>query len=248
MENVTDTKDTTSISPINKDTKYSKGLHSKRTEYLYLKSEKLSFALYKITEFIDDSEPLKYKIRDLSLSLVLVVASLQEHNKTSDVVVLKKALSVIKGIKSFLVVARGQSFLGDMNFSVLMKEFLDLEGTLEGVTNEPVLDLAVPLSLPVTSVQSRGRKEQVVLSGDEGFRHTVASPKLNHDRRRQIVDFLGTVGPSGSQSSYSIKEIATVIPGCSEKTIQRELSALVASGSVKRVGERRWSRYSLQEA
>jgi len=31
----------------------------------------------------------------------------------------------------------------------------------------------------------------------------------------------------------------------SEKTIQRELQALVATGAVKKEGERRWTRYSL---
>lgn len=41
----------------------------------------------------------------------------------------------------------------------------------------------------------------------------------------------------------SIKEIAAVIKGCSEKTIQRELGALIEQGLVRKVGERRWSVY-----
>jgi Fic family protein len=43
----------------------------------------------------------------------------------------------------------------------------------------------------------------------------------------------------------TIRDITSVITDCSEKTIQRDLSALVASGVLKREGERRWSKYAL---
>lgn len=45
----------------------------------------------------------------------------------------------------------------------------------------------------------------------------------------------------------SIKEIAAVVKGCSEKTIQRELGALIERGLVRKVGERRWSVYLPRE-
>jgi len=45
------------------------------------------------------------------------------------------------------------------------------------------------------------------------------------------------------KKSLSIKEIAAVIKGCSEKTIQRELALLIGQGLVRKVGERRWSLY-----
>ncbi len=45
------------------------------------------------------------------------------------------------------------------------------------------------------------------------------------------------------KKSLSIKEIAAVVTDCSEKTIQRELGALIAQGLVRKVGERRWSLY-----
>lgn len=41
----------------------------------------------------------------------------------------------------------------------------------------------------------------------------------------------------------SIKDIAAVVKGCSEKTIQRELGSLIEQGLVRKVGERRWSLY-----
>lgn len=44
----------------------------------------------------------------------------------------------------------------------------------------------------------------------------------------------------------SIKDIAARIRGCSEKTIQRELNALVYDNVIERIGEKRWSRYVLR--
>ena len=44
----------------------------------------------------------------------------------------------------------------------------------------------------------------------------------------------------------SIKDIATRIRGCSEKTIQRELNALLYDNVIERIGEKRWSRYVLR--
>ncbi|NBD73640.1 DeoR family transcriptional regulator [Patescibacteria group bacterium] len=59
------------------------------------------------------------------------------------------------------------------------------------------------------------------------------------DRRAQILGLLQR------KDSVSIKDVTEVITDCSEKTIQRELLALVESGVLKKEGERRWSRYSL---
>lgn len=57
------------------------------------------------------------------------------------------------------------------------------------------------------------------------------------ERAERILDYIRR------QGSVSIKEIASTIKGCSEKTIQRELISLIQAGLVRRVGERRWSHY-----
>lgn len=62
-------------------------------------------------------------------------------------------------------------------------------------------------------------------------------PKGQSERTQRILDYIRLKG------SVSIKEIASTIKGCSEKTIQRELISLIQEGLVRRVGERRWSHY-----
>jgi DeoR/GlpR family transcriptional regulator of sugar metabolism len=59
------------------------------------------------------------------------------------------------------------------------------------------------------------------------------------DRRDAVLSVIQNKG------SVSIKDISTLIRGVSEKTIQRELGALIESGVVVKRGERRWSTYSL---
>jgi hypothetical protein len=45
------------------------------------------------------------------------------------------------------------------------------------------------------------------------------------------------------KKEVSIKDISIAFSDCSEKTIQRELNTLVAQGQIKKIGEKRWSRY-----
>lgn len=75
-------------------------------------------------------------------------------------------------------------------------------------------------------------KPQTVLSSSFQMR--------KHGRREQILAlFVKGV-------DVSIKDIATRIRGCSEKTIQRELNALLYDNIIERIGEKRWSRYVLR--
>jgi len=61
--------------------------------------------------------------------------------------------------------------------------------------------------------------------------------KGQQERVERIRDFVL------KNKGVSIKDIAQVVQGCSEKTIQRELAVLIQQGVIKKVGERRWSLY-----
>jgi hypothetical protein len=60
------------------------------------------------------------------------------------------------------------------------------------------------------------------------------------EKRRESI--LGIVRSKGA---VTIKDVSLTMREVSEKTIQRELLALVDEGILKKEGERRWSRYSL---
>ena len=76
-------------------------------------------------------------------------------------------------------------------------------------------------------------------SGEKGHIKDNVSDIHIKDRRDTILSVIKNKGKA------SIKDISTLIRGVSEKTIQRELLALISLGVVTRQGERRWSTYSL---
>lgn len=71
--------------------------------------------------------------------------------------------------------------------------------------------------------------------------YEVKSPvDMRKINRRNLI--LNTIKKKGS---VMIKDLSPVIKGCSDKTIQRELSALIKSGLVVKEGKRRWSVYKI---
>ncbi len=96
-------------------------------------------------------------------------------------------------------------------------------------------------------VQEKGEKEKVsthtmIMEHATKQPTTLASSfqMRKHSRREQILAlFVKGV-------DVSIKDIASRIRGCSEKTIQRELNALLYDNVIERIGEKRWSRYVLR--
>jgi uncharacterized protein YceH (UPF0502 family) len=64
-------------------------------------------------------------------------------------------------------------------------------------------------------------------------------PKKEGSRRERISSVLS------EKKDTTIKDIVSSFPDISEKTLQRELNDMVESGLLRRLGERRWSRYEL---
>lgn len=64
-----------------------------------------------------------------------------------------------------------------------------------------------------------------------------ASLPESADRRSGILAVIDARGKA------TVKDIAGVVTGCSEKTLQRELNTMIAEGVVRKVGERRWTTY-----
>lgn len=89
-----------------------------------------------------------------------------------------------------------------------------------------------------TTVKKDTNTMSVTGQGAQGLSSTFQMRKQS--RRDQILGlFVRGV-------DVSIKDIAARIKGCSEKTIQRELNALLEDNLIDRIGEKRWSRYVLR--
>ncbi len=77
--------------------------------------------------------------------------------------------------------------------------------------------------------------------GQNDKRHQkIADIVLKNERRSTIIKIIKDNGEVG------IKDITEAIKNVSGKTIQRELTTLVVEGILKKIGNKRWSRYTIK--
>jgi hypothetical protein len=163
-------------------------------------------------------------------------------------------LADIFGLLSAMRLSVTQQFVSKENAGVLLAEYeLLAEKIAAGSRLSPFIsheEFTLPplpsseesrsLMAPRTSVgglgsikDNKGQKDNekdIVKNGEESKGHS-----------RRTTAILELVR---KHKSLSIRDIAKVIKGCSEKTIQRELALLISEGLLVKHGERRWSVYS----
>ena len=70
--------------------------------------------------------------------------------------------------------------------------------------------------------------------------------KIIKDRTNNSFNFNGaTISDIKNSVNMLSDSQASILASCGEKTLQRELVSMVSDGILKRVGEKRWSKYSL---
>ncbi|MDE1874683.1 MAG: hypothetical protein KGI79_01815 [Patescibacteria group bacterium] len=229
--------------------------------FIYKKTEKLVTAVYMITNFIKDNEPLKWKIRDAALSLLELNLDWGSVSLSERRDLLKEYRALALEIVSFSSIAHHSGLISEMNFSILAREFENLVSTMERDENKReseqtvildpgFFDTAEPEPLKrddkgQSSRTSISPKTQVAIAPVQvqKMSRTPEKPERTMEskdsRQATIIKLLS------KKSGLNIKDFAEIIKGVSEKTIQRELLAMVAAGVLKKEGERRWSTYSL---
>jgi len=85
----------------------------------YTKTDKLITALYMVTDIIDKDEPLRNKLRTLGIEILSDISS-----RPSNICI------KISEIMSFLDIASAMDIISGMNFSILKKEFLELNQSI----------------------------------------------------------------------------------------------------------------------
>jgi hypothetical protein len=242
--------------------------------YIHKKSQKLITAIYLVTDFLKDNEPLKWKIRGQGLSLLSYNLSLVNAFTADKKLILDNISSVCLEIISMIEIGYVAGIISSMNFSILKKEFIDLINLIEEkenpknlgsnyVLSESFLKVEQDLLKDVSETQTsneiskghnnKGQQNVLnkmslkspysnVLNQETRNSNSVNTGSLRTDKNDRQIVIINTLK---KMKEVTIKDLLSVISDCSEKTIQRELLALVAKGVLKKTGERRWSRYSL---
>ena len=247
------------------------------------KSERLSSAVYLITSFFSDQEPIKWKLRTLSSDLISLSIIVKDNLSKDREVVNLKIRNILLETISLLSIVRNVGLVSDTNYSLLHGEFLkyiDLLNIPIGLLNK---DNNLALTTDFFNVDSQNDKtpeytgktllidknDEVLQERnsqelanratniDKGHLSRLSSHDIDIVRNTGNLKDFGVVSVKKNsrqsiivailkrKKEIMIKDISPLISGCSEKTIQRELSEMVRAGVLKKVGEKRWSRYSL---
>ncbi|MBI2673985.1 MAG: hypothetical protein HYX23_01760 [Candidatus Zambryskibacteria bacterium] len=192
------------------------------------KPEKLASAIYLITGFLNDQEPLKWKLRLLVSEFVSLTVSRQERQVMSSA-----ARDLILNIKSFLSIAKNVGLISAENNDLMQEELTKYIGTIDYPLS--IGDL-LHVESPKPDIKRLHEGSEVK---DKPLREFGAVSVKKNSRQNIIITFLKR------KKEAMIKDISPLIGNCSEKTIQRELSAMIKAGVLRKMGEKRWSRYSL---
>ncbi|HEY4476965.1 MAG TPA: DeoR family transcriptional regulator [Candidatus Paceibacterota bacterium] len=216
------------------------------------RANKLVAAMYLVTNFLDDLDQIKWKLRHKSLDLKVNLTLGVKDAPTPSVWPIETILSDIAEIISLIDIAVLDRRASAMNFSILRQGYVDLQTESENYINgdwykEAWLPIGSQASLagarkevklPIGSLTSPNKTAKLGQNQRKDATLPIGSVASSSPRREKIVDFI-------KQHDWSsIKEIAKSITEVSSKTVQRELSELVRMGKLKKTGERRWSRYS----
>lgn len=216
-----------------------------RRVFIYKKSERLAKAIHLIAPAFAQSVSLRNRID--SIAIGLVDAAILPHSAA------RAALSrELLALSSVLSIARTGGILSPMNAELIAREaHLLLQEIAAYEEPRLFLDDAPSLSMIAKSAVTQGASQvsrtpkrdnaDTPATAPQGQTKVLSDIHIK-DRRQSILSVIK------DKKRVSIKDISTIIRGVSEKTIQRELIALIASGSIRKEGERRWSTYSLPGA
>lgn len=272
--------------------------------YVVRKAEKLTTALYLVTDILRDMEPLKWKAREASIDVLSEISVVTTSSQSEKISTLRLVIKKIERIMSFLDIAASSHMMTEMNASVLKREYAALKEGVEAewyraqehskvLLSERFFDVpkdvlqieeqqapiretrtepsptvpkveirpayTPPILKPfIPSIKSEDRGDSLALESlakvtQRPFSHpprpilidkeVVARPRQDDSRddRRKIILALLKQKPA-----VTVGDIAKSISGVSEKTIQRELLAMVMENILLKRGERRWSTYSIK--
>ncbi|MFA5744723.1 MAG: DeoR family transcriptional regulator [Candidatus Paceibacterota bacterium] len=215
-----------------------------RRVFIYKKAERLAKAIHLIAPAFSESTSLRDRVGAIAVGLVdaAIVPS----------GTVRAALSrELLALSSILSIARTGGLLSSMNTDLitheahaLLQEVASYEEPRLFLEDAPTLSTLAKNALTKEEHQSvhlpsKKQKETVTPKIERHIKDTEVKDSDIKDRTQAILSVIK------SKQRVSIKDISTLIRGVSEKTIQRELAALVDTGTVKKEGERRWSIYSL---
>ena len=248
-------------------------LANNKNVFLSDRVEKMTLAVYMVTDFFPNEEPLKLKIREKSIELMSFIMSFKDLKKDE---ISYQTTLLVSEIESLLRIALVSKNISEMNYSILSREYKKVLESIEEKNNqdEQFILLEDFFKKDIDSSDGRGDKDAKKIEDKEIYKGhskghsenikdtTVSLRRINKGQKNKIerkkpsqISKTSTAKIDRKEliikfikdkKEVSVKDIVKVIKNCSEKTIQRDLVNMVKSDVLKKKGERRWSRYSIK--
>ena len=221
------------------------------------KTKKITEALYRITDFFPDEEPLKWILRKEAIGIFNSFLSIESSAHYERIKESRRCSSAIRKILTLAELASFGSFVAKANFDVLSREYKAILSFINDINHDEISPiLKTELSgtdneklSPSPYFHPENNKNELVgdaekMKNNSRFVRSSASNKdqdLHFNGRHDKILSLVKEG-----KEVSVGDIYHYFDGISEKTIQRDLISLVNRGILNMNGDKRWRRYALK--
>lgn len=208
-------------------------------KYIFKKTERIVSVVFYISKSLSDNARVVRHVEDIEhAARVLhdvVLASLQTRSHVAEDAVRETAYALVT-LESKLRVAQVSGLIAPEIMQVLGNETDAVLRGLSKYLNGEVVS-ALRGMTPATPARPTPAARSAPTAQKQPSTETASENTLT--RRGQIKAVIE------AQGEVSIKDLSGIITDVSEKTIQRELNAMINDNVVQRIGEKRWSRYTL---
>jgi hypothetical protein len=199
--------------------------------YSFKKTEKIVSAIYLVTSLIKDNEPLKWELRELSMSLISLITTLNGSEPIDRNAIFQNYFSTSIQIIEFIKISNNSRLMSEMNCSVLIKEIESLLDFMRDQSKVASDTAGYILSDTFFQTDHANVAPRIPFRNNLNQNNAI-NVRLEKDIQRHIKDKKNSRRDSilnilSKNSDLTIKDFAKVIIDCSEKTIQRELLVLV---------------------
>lgn len=227
---------------------------NRAAERAYRRAERMVAALYLLTNHIPVSEGAKGDLRSHANGLLAQVLTLKDDMRSPQSIAVQQVTATIRHLISLVRVLTISGYVSISNAETMVAALDDLGNFLvssqrsilaENITihRDEFIDTREATRTRVVQAIKDTRGVSVItdtqIVKDVGDASVITNSSSMSVRVQNILDILRSGG------SLGIKDIAANLPEYSEKMIQRELLELVKHGKVKKMGLKRWSRYSI---
>lgn len=238
------------------------------------KAEKITTALYMLTDLIPESDPMRHQIRSVSLSVLSDTRTLT-YSLTGDLhfhvgKIISKSWELVSLTEVCVVVG----FISDMNFGILKNALIEFISDLrnrqriEGFKRLDDMKLGEGEASNITLSSDFFKVDEVlsppetqeppVILKDISKRHFEKEMSFRKPAEKTpsfMANHESSVNRIGERKSkvealvrekkdISISDILLYFKDYSSKTILRDLNNLKEEGKISKTGDRRWTRYS----